>query len=191
MTQISIAGNLISLGLDHGRQLTRLCFRSSRKEDAFTLLELLVVTTLISIMLAVAVPALRDTLFTDQLKASTRKIIGMVKGVREEAIRKQLAVPLHIDTDEGAIWYEDVALASGGSTNKIQLDLPSSVKIVDVWTKSAGRNDAGVLELSISKQGYMDHTVIHLSDDSDANMSIVFSPFLGSIEVFDEYISLE
>ncbi len=184
MTQILIAGNLNSLGLDLGRQLTALCFHSARKEEAFTLLELLVVTTLISIMLAVSVPALRDTLFTDQLKASTRKIIGTVKGVREAAIRKQLQIPLHLDTDEGTIWYDD-----NGKT--IQHDLPSSVKIVDVWTKSGGKNDTGDIVLNISKQGYMDHTVIHLSDDSDANMSIVFSPFLGSIEVFDEYISLE
>ncbi len=174
-----------------GLKFTYLCLRSSRKEAAFTLLELLVVCTLISIMLAVSIPALRDTLFTDPLKASTRKIIGMVKGVREKAIRLQGSVLLHIDADEGTIWYDDVNVSGGTAVKKTTLELPSSVRIVDVWTKSAGKSDIGSVILHISKRGYMDHTVIHLGDDGDGSMSIVFSPFLGSIEVFDEYISLE
>ena len=64
----------------------------SGNEAAFTLVELLVVCLLISLTLAVSVPALRDTLLTDQLKATSRKIIGAIRERREEAVRDQQSV---------------------------------------------------------------------------------------------------
>ena len=66
------------------------------------------------------------------------------------------------------------------------MQLPASVRILDVWTKSDGRQVEGIASLWITRQGYMDQTVIHMTDDSDTQ-SILFSPFLGSIKVVDGY----
>ena len=77
-----------------------------RDEKGFTLIELIVVTFLIGIMLSISIPSLRNTFFTDPLKASTRKIIGLVTGVRELAARSQQPYLLHISQMENRIWYE-------------------------------------------------------------------------------------
>lgn len=167
--------------------------RRHGNEAAFTLVELLVVCLLISIMLAVSVPVLRDTLLTDHLKATTRKIIGTIKALREEAVREQQSFSLYFDIEQKRIWYEK----DGEKDQEEQkaamergLHLPSSVRILDVWTKSDGRQSLGTATLWISRQGYMDMTVIHMTDDSDT-ISIVFSPFLGAIKVVDGYADLE
>ncbi len=156
-------------------------------EEAFTLLELLVVCALISIMLAVTVPTLRDTVFTDPIRVSTRKIIGTIKGLREKAIREQQDVELHYSMEEGRLWYEE-GLDEDTVLKKNEILLPENVKIVDVWTHSGGRVDFGSSSLRIFKQGYMDQTVITLEDDGETTVSIVLSPFLGSIQVVDNYV---
>ncbi len=156
-------------------------------EEAFTLLELLVVCTLISIMLAVTVPTMRDTVFTDPLRVSTRKIIGTVKGLRERAIREQQEIELNYNIGEGRLWYEENVQNQNIEQKKTEIELPDSVKIVEVWTKTEGRIYFGSSVLWISKQGYMDKTVITLGDDDETTVSIIISPFLGSFKVVDNY----
>ncbi len=160
-------------------------------ESAFTLVEMLIVCTLISIVLAIGVPTLRNTLFTDDLSASSRKIIGMVKGMREKSIRYQQGLVLRIDMEQGTLWHEEENLEGVEVQESDKITLPDNVKITDVWTRTDGKTDFGSLSLWITKRGYMDNTVIHLNDDDDSIRSIVFSPFLGSIKVFDEYVNLE
>jgi type II secretory pathway pseudopilin PulG len=167
--------------------------RRHGSEAAFTLVEILVVCLLISIMLAVSVPTLRDIMLTDHLKATTRKIIGTIRELREEAVREQLSFMLYLDMEKKHIWYEREG-KSGPEERQASIDrgiqLPASVRILDVWTKSDGRQARGVPGLWISKQGYMDMTVIHMTDDN-ATISIMFSPFLGSIKVADGYLDFE
>jgi type II secretory pathway pseudopilin PulG len=162
-------------------------------EAAFTLIELLVVCLLLSITMAVSIPALRDSLLTDQLKAASRKIIGAVRELREEALRDRRAFMLYIDMGEKRLWYEkddEQDPEKRMEARKQGLVLPSSIRILDVWTKSDGRQVEGTVGLWISRLGYMDQTVIHVSDGSETQ-SIRFAPFLGSIEVVDGYANLE
>ena len=162
-------------------------------ETGFTLVEILVVCLLISITLVVAVPTLRDTLLTDQLKATSRKIIGTIRDLREAAVNEHRPYTLYFDFEKKRIWYEkdnekDRQAQTLFPENEIQL--PPTVRILDIWTSSDGRKSLGTATLWISRQGYMDMTVIHITDDSDT-ISIFFSPFLGSIKVSDGYADFE
>lgn len=173
----------------------------NKTEAAFTLLELLVVCFLISIMLLVSVPALRDTFLTDPLKSTTRKIIGTVRSLRGEAIRSRQSFILSFDLDHKRIKYKkDIEQKINQQdldekknpveTDTTVVDLPSSVQIMDVWTKSDGKQTQGTVDLWISPQGYMDMTVVHITDDNET-LSIFFSPFLASIKVVGGYADLQ
>lgn len=163
-------------------------------ESAFTLFELLVVCALISAMLAVAIPTLRNNLVTDPLKSSSRQVIGMIKGTRERAVREQQAYLIHFDLSESSIWAEkesEKRLEDPEGVKKNVLQLPEPVRLLDVWTTSEGKQESGQPVLWISKQGYMDQTMIHLGDDDDGVLSLMFSPFLGSVRVFANYVDLD
>ncbi len=163
-------------------------------ESAFTLFELLVVCALISVMLVVAAPTLRNNLLTNPLKASSRQVIGIIKGIREQAVREQQAYFIHFDFSENSIWVEKDAkneLDEPEKEEKVILLLPEPARFLDVWTTSEGKKERDQTTLWISKQGYMDQTMVHLGNDGDEVMSLLFSPFLGPVRISDSYVNLD
>jgi prepilin-type N-terminal cleavage/methylation domain-containing protein len=72
------------VALNNGQRTT-----NDGHESGFTLLELIVVITLLGIMLVFTVPRFHDTLFLDEGKKSARWIIGKVRALKEAAIRNQ------------------------------------------------------------------------------------------------------
>ena len=161
----------------------------------FTLLELIVVVALIGIMLVVSVPNLQNTLIDDQLKATSRKIIGLIRGVRELAVREQQPYFLSIDRNQNRIWYEkdteievtEDAEDTENTGDRQELNIPDDIRISEIWTRSEGEYSDDQSRIWVSRKGYMDQTVLHLRDEDDNVLSLHFSPFLGSVTIYDEY----
>lgn len=166
-----------------------------RHQQGFTLLELIIVCLLITVSLAFTVPKLRQTMVVDQLAASSRKIIAMIKEVRNLAAQKQQPYVIHFDLDGKKIWYQPDAQKSTKERETEKpppgFQLPPTVHLQDIQTGTAERKTAGDISLWINKQGYMDQTILHLVDDQDKVISLALSPFLSTIKVHDTYISLE
>jgi hypothetical protein len=71
------------------------------------------------------------------------------------------------------------------------LHLAQPIRIVDIWTRSAGTMDEGQPQLWVSRQGYIDETMIHLENADDEVLSMLFSPFLGNVRITDSYVEME
>ena len=166
--------------------------------SGFTLLELIVVIALIGIMLVVSVPTLQNTLIDDRLKGTCRKIIGLVKSVRELAAREQQPYFLNIDRNENRIWYEkdmeagaaeeeEEAEETEETEDRQELNIPDEVQISEIWTRSEGEYSDDQHRIWVSSKGYMDQTVLHVTDDDDNIISLHFSPFLDNVRLYDEY----
>ncbi len=170
--------------------------RLSRAPDSrgFTLIELIVVTALIGIMLAISVPSLRNTVFTDPLKSATRKIIGLVTGVRELAVRSQQAYLLHISQLENRIWYEvEVKTKEQKENDPLEggeLLLPESVRISGVWVNGQESSSGDLKIVWISKQGFLSDTIIRIEDDEGNHLNVEFYPFLNPAIVSDQVVPL-
>lgn len=161
--------------------------------QGFTLIELIVVMTLIALMLSISIPSLRNTFFTDPLKSSARKIIGMVEGVREMAVRTQQPYLLYISQLESRIWYEQENGTEEdrdkGENDPLQggeLSLPESVKISGLVVEKDSGSSAGQTIVWVSMQGYMSETLLRLEDDNGNHLNLQFSPFLGPALVSDQ-----
>ncbi len=166
--------------------------RVPKGEKGFTLLELIVVCTLIGLMLSFSVPSLRTALFSDPLKSAARNLIGLSNGVRQLAIRQQEPYLLHIDESEKRIWFEK---ETKSEAEKIageeelprgkQLRLPDTVSITGVWVGESKRAEDQTA-LWISRQGYIERTRVGLEDENGNRLVVHFFPFLDAATVTDD-----
>jgi len=158
--------------------------------QGYTLIELIVVIALIGLLLAVGMPRLRTSLLTNNLKLTTRRIIGIAKGLRNKAVREQKVYYLYLDLDNNRYWTdsgaqsdEERSLARQGAVN-----FAEDVRIVDVWSRSKGKQADGEAVIRFSAKGYVDLTAIHLGAADDRQVTLVLAPFLGTIKIYDKYV---
>lgn len=185
--KISIIGKLSNsktiAGQTHGRSST------VTNRNGFTLLELIIVCVLIGTMLVVSVPSMRNSFIGDQLKTTSRKIIGFVNGIRQLAEREHQSYFLNIDKMDNRIWYEkDITIKDAEEDEEPEgLIFPAEIRISKIWTKSEGEYSDDQHRIWISSKGYMDQAVLHLEDDGNNVISLHFFPFLDSVKVYDKY----
>lgn len=154
----------------------------------------MVVMVLISLMTAFAVPGLRSSLFSDQLKTTTRKILGLVSEASQEAVSKHAEYSLYFDLEKNSIstlQEEQKEAADVQYPQGRELNVPDSVQLTDVTSVHGGKQSQGMAVIRFSKKGYVDKTLIHLRSDDGDDMTIMLSPFLGVTKIFDSYIELE
>ncbi len=174
------------------RCLSDSCFPQRRQQSGFTLMELLVVMVLLSLLTAFAVPKIRTSLFTDQLKATARKLIGLVNETGQEARINHRPYLLIFDPAARIFTVRAAAKTEENVPPSIRpLYLPSGVGVLDFSSVHGGKKDTGELRLWFSHKGYVDKTMIHLQDDSGREMTLALSPFLGVTRLFDSYRTLE
>lgn len=160
--------------------------------DGFTLLELLVVISLMSIMLVLTVPRFHNTLFLDETKTASRWLIGKVRALKEAAIRDQKQHTLHIDLDTERFWETDESMSTEAlESAALNADpLPDGLKIADIEYPIRGKINSGQTDITFYKNGYSDKALIHLQDDEEY-VSFLIEPFLSEITRYETYASFE
>ncbi len=156
----------------------------------FTLIELVVVMVLLSIMTAFAVPAIRTALFSDQLKSTARRLIGLINEVGQAARSDQREYFLVFDRQVQAFQVRAANNKEAEQTLK-PVHLPDGVEVVDFTSVHGGTESQGELSLRFSKKGYVDKTLIHLRAEDGRELTLALSPFLGVSRLYDSYRTLE
>ena len=144
---------------------------------------------LLGLMLVATVPRFRQALTTNELKAASRKIVGLVNEIRDRAIRDHKDYRLHIDIGANRFWVvgdgasaEDATLARENGFR-----LPAGVRVIDVWLRSRGKLTAGEVLIRFSRKGYIEKSILHLGADHGDRMSLLLTPFLGEIKTYAGY----
>jgi len=157
------------------------------------LIELTVILILIGIILVMTVPRVQTAIITDDLKATTRKMVGMIRGLRDEAVREQNVYFLHFDLESNRIWIDSNGMTEEERARAAEKasPLPEGVHVMDIWLSSKGKQMSGQTSIRFSRKGYVQPSVIHLGADDGREFTLVLSPFLGRVVVHDRYIEFE
>ena len=147
----------------------------------FTLLELLVVFVLAAVMFSLAFPRFRDSIISDPLKASVRRLYHYLKEARNQAFEAQETARMNLDLEKNTCWITMDSMAPDELTmaKNDAFHLPGSVRIQDIWIKSEGKKWEGEVSVAFTPKGYTLPCLIHLSGEQGVEFTMEISPFLG------------
>ena len=163
------------------------------KNSGYTLIELVVVITIISIMLFFAIPRFQSTVLTDNTKKFSRWIITTIRGLKAASVRDQKRFILNVSLDSGKFWVTSDAM----SEEELQIAqqdgyrLPEDVRIVDIEFPFKGKITGGQVEISFYKADYSDKVMIHIENSRSKQMSFLVEPFLPGVKLYEQYIGFE
>ena len=155
----------------------------------FTLIELIVVISLISIMLFFAFPRFQSNVLSDSTKEVSRWILLKIPFIKESAAREQRRYVLHVSLDSNKLWITheamlDEALQSA-ETNGYKL--PEDIKLLDVEYPNQEKTSVGQADIYFNERGYSDKAIIHLENDDNEKISFLIEPFLLRVRLYNSY----
>ena len=163
-----------------------------KSNKGFSLIELIVVISLISIMLFVAIPKMQNVSLLDQTKKTSRFIIAKIQDLKAKSIQDHTKYILIIDIDTDSMWASNkIEEDELENSNKKKYKLPGNIKFSDVEFPKKGRIAQGKAHINFYPQGYSDKAIIHIQTDDDKIYSFLIEPFLSKVKLYKEYIGFE
>ena len=157
------------------------CYLDAR---GFTLIELIVVITLISIMLLFAVPKFGSQFLVDESKAVARWIMINVPALKSKAIRDHKLYALQISFSRNKFWIINETMSEEELVQAEEkgYDLPEGIQIIDVEYPGDQKITSGMADIYFYAAGYSDKALIHLENDKGDKLSFQIEPFLSKIK---------
>ena len=165
-------------------------------KKGFTLIELIIVMVLISLTASFALPKIQSNLYTNELRATAQRFVGLVTEASQEARAKNTAFSLRFDTQANA--FLAVPVTSKAKTEEeagkvyLRAKLDDSVTLAEIETQrdEAFKNtdDTGII---FNTRGYTRKAIIHFKGDTGNQVSVILSPFLGVARILEDHVSLE
>ncbi len=146
----------------------------------FTLIELIVVTTLIGILLAVAIPRLDGGLLSDGDGETARWLIANVRHLKEQSVSDQKIYLLNVSPDVQRFWVtaDDMTEVDAAGARDKGFRLPRGTRIDHVAFSDTQRFSSGTIPIGFYPQGYSDKAVIRMRTGDGDRLAIFVEPFL-------------
>lgn len=173
---------------------------------AFTLIEIIVVITLMGIMFFFAIPRLDKSMFFGNSRQVSSWIVLKVKALKSKAVAKDSRYCLHVDIDENRLWVssdakpkdkpsksEDDAESeamkkNASSSTQNEYSLPKGFRLLDVEFSDKHIKSGGTANLLFYPEGYSDRAIIHIENPDGRQLSYIIESFLPKVRISQNYV---
>ena len=155
----------------------------------FTLIELIVVISLISIMLFFAIPRFQSNVLSDSSKEVSRWILLKIPYLKERAVREKKRYILHVNFDSNSFLISsEIALKEALQPEEMNgYKLPEDIKRLDVIYPDQEKISVGQADIYFNEKGYSNKAMIHLENDDNERFSFLIEPFLPRVRFYNGY----
>ncbi len=161
--------------------------------NGFTLIELIVVLSLISIIIFVSVPRFHNETLPDNTKKLSRWIMLTSQSLKEKTFCNQKLYTMHVDMETRRLWVTDGSMSEDEVLKAGQKGflIPDDVEVLDVEFPGNNKIISGLANINFYANGYSDMALIHIKDNDDNQLSLLIEPFLSKVKLHEKYSGLE
>ena len=165
----------------------------SMRKNGFTLIELIVVISLISLILFLALPRFQDGFLSDNTKKVSRWIMLKARTLKEKAVREKKIYILHVSLDSNKLWtsHETMSPEELQYAEQNGYGASGDIIVLDVEFPDNEKISAGQADIYFYEKGYSDQAMIHIKNSDDDNFSFLIEPFLSHVRMYDTYVAFE
>jgi general secretion pathway protein H len=154
----------------------------------FTLIEILVVVTIIGVLAGILVPRLPDVT-ASRLKSTARRLSGTITYLYERSAATQLVYRLTLDMDSNEFYVS--LLNKDNQFEETKLDfarrthLPDSVRVESADIPAQGVVWAGRAQIHFFPGGFTERAYVYLKDVSGNELTLEVSPLTGRVRILE------
>ncbi len=158
--------------------------------EAFTLIELIVVVSLISVMLFFAVPKMGGSFFANDARKFSGWLLANVRDLKSKSVEKQTVLALYVDLDHNQIWKGPAVMEEEDFPDRQdpgRVSLPEHYSLTGVIFSEHVRVANGIARIYFYPKAYSDRAIIHIRKNDGSGMSYRIESFLPHAKVLDGY----
>ncbi|UCG39742.1 MAG: prepilin-type N-terminal cleavage/methylation domain-containing protein [bacterium] len=163
---------------------------SGARERGFTLLEIVIVITVLAIVVAMALPRQPDVAGI-AVRKNARKAASVLQVARLRAVSLRRFYRVEVDLDRGEM---SVSYYGPQGTfiadEEVRLTALTKVRITDVVTVRDGKVAEGKGLIHISPRGFTEPSLIHLEDEQGRALTLMPSLISERVRIRDGYLDL-
>ena len=144
-----------------------------RSQKGFTLLEIIITLTVITLVLAVSYPSLSRGTTALSLRTTGRDILSIMRYAREKAVTEQTGMRVVVDQDN-----QSVLMINDSDNSTRTYWLPENVKIHGVVVEGA-ESDSGISSIRFLPNGSSNAAQILIESTTGGFIKIVSDPITG------------
>lgn len=158
----------------------------------YTLIELSIILILFGIILLFALPRL-DNIGDAGLRSTARELAGTIQSLFDESILRKEPYRMVFNISERSYYIVRQEMDEDASgwidVTKRRVNLPEKIYLKDIVTQQDGRVTEGDVTMRFYSDGYMDKSVIHISNGK-RDYTLVTTPLTGKVKVLEGYVEI-